>query len=464
MNKYKLTHGLLALALLAVPMISCTDSVMDDINVDKNHAQDVQAKFIVTDLITSTAFSTVGGDFSTYASVYIEQEAGNQITLGIGQFFAAYNLAVLTDLFGDVPWTEACDMNISMQPKIDSQESIYSDIFKLIDDAISNFDGTDAMGAVGTNDLAYGGNGGKWKKAAYALKARLTMHLLNRASDKTASLNTVLDCISKSFESSSEELKFNFYDGVTNINPLFGFCFTRDALAASQSIVEKFVERNDPRGTRAFMDPDWVQREDPSEVNAAPNGKPEQVQFTYDTSIFYGSSLAPTMMLSYHELLFLKAEALCRLNKKDEAEPILKEAIQVAFNNMNRSIQATINCPDLLNYGGATAKADLTEEVAAEYFDKNVKPLFEANPLKETMIQKYLAFFGASGEAVEAYNDYRRLKAAGEDFITLKNKGKFPLRFIYGSGDATANNNIKEAVGDGQYVYSEPVWWAGGSR
>jgi len=293
MNKYKLTHGLLALALLAVPMISCTDSVMDDINVDKNHAQDVQAKFIVTDLITSTAFSTVGGDFSTYASVYIEQEAGihnqlfnaetrngepsstntynnvwsstytnlknaktviakcsgegeeagNQITLGIGQFFAAYNLAVLTDLFGDVPWTEACDMNISMQPKIDSQESIYSDIFKLIDDAISNFDGTDAMGAVGTNDLAYGGNGDKWKKAAYALKARLTMHLLNRASDKTASLNTVLDCISKSFESSSEELKFNFYDGVTNINPLFGFCFTRDALAASQSIVEKFVER-----------------------------------------------------------------------------------------------------------------------------------------------------------------------------------------------------------------------------
>lgn len=514
MNKYKLTQGLLALTLLAVPMISCTDSVMDDINVDKNHAQDVQAKFIVTDLITSTAFSTVGGDFSTYASVYIEQEAGihnqlfnaetrngepsstntynnvwsstytnlknaktviakcsgegeeagNQITLGIGQFFAAYNLAVLTDLFGDVPWTEACDMNISMQPKIDSQESIYSDIFKLIDDAISNFDGTDAMGAVGTNDLAYGGDGGKWKKAAYALKARLTMHILNRASDKTASLNTVLDCISKSFESSSEELKFNFYDGVTNINPLFGFCFTRDALAASQSIVEKFVERNDPRGTRAFMDPDWVQREDPSEVNAAPNGKPEQLQFTYDTSIFYGSSLAPTMMLSYHELLFLKAEALCRLNKKDEAEPILKEAIQVAFNNMNRSIQATINCPDLLNYGGATAKADLTEEVAAEYFDKNVKPLFEANPLKETMIQKYLAFFGASGEAVEAYNDYRRLKAAGEDFITLKNKGKFPLRFIYGSGDATANNNIKEAVGDGQYVYSEPVWWAGGSR
>jgi len=27
-----------------------------------------------------------------------------------------------------------------------------------------------------------------------------------------------------------------------------------------------------------------------------------------------------------------------------------------------------------------------------------------------------------------------------------------------------ANVAIKEAFGDGQYVYSEPVWWAGGSR
>ena len=49
MNKYKLTHGLLALALLAVPMISCTDSVMDDINVDKNHAQDVHCLLYTSD-------------------------------------------------------------------------------------------------------------------------------------------------------------------------------------------------------------------------------------------------------------------------------------------------------------------------------------------------------------------------------------------------------------------------------
>ena len=46
------------------------------INKDPNHTQDVQAKFILADVITSTAFSNVGGDFSIYGSAYIEQEVG----------------------------------------------------------------------------------------------------------------------------------------------------------------------------------------------------------------------------------------------------------------------------------------------------------------------------------------------------------------------------------------------------
>ena len=49
---------------------------MDDINKDSNHTQDVPAKFILADVITSSAFYNVGGDFSTYFSSYIEHEVG----------------------------------------------------------------------------------------------------------------------------------------------------------------------------------------------------------------------------------------------------------------------------------------------------------------------------------------------------------------------------------------------------
>jgi hypothetical protein len=81
------------------------------------------------------------------------------------------------------------------------------------------------------------------------------------------------------------------------------------------------------------------------------------------------------------------------------------------------------------------------------------------------MNQKYIAFF--EEEAIEAYNDFRRLKAMGNDVINLENplnSTRFPHRFSYGSEDVTTNTNVREAYGDGMYVYSEKVWWAGGTR
>jgi len=90
--------------------------------------------------------------------------------------------------------------------------------------------------------------------------------------------------------------------------------------------------------------------------------------------------------------------------------------------------------------------------------------LLHANPLKEIANQKYLAFSGASGESTEMYNDIRRWKSLGEELIELKNANKFPVRLPYGSSETTTNPNVQAAYGNGQYVYTEQVWWAGGTR
>ena len=55
---------------------ACTEDAMDKVNKNPNNPQDAPAKFLITDLGVSTAFSTVGGDFSLYSSVYMEHEAG----------------------------------------------------------------------------------------------------------------------------------------------------------------------------------------------------------------------------------------------------------------------------------------------------------------------------------------------------------------------------------------------------
>ncbi|MDR3093739.1 MAG: SusD/RagB family nutrient-binding outer membrane lipoprotein [Bacteroidales bacterium] len=522
MKRYNMipTAAIIAFTMLAS---GCSEDILDDINKDKSHPDDAPAKSVVSELITNTAFTTVGGDYSLYASIYIEQEAGvhnqmfnaetrngepvssttynnvwnstytnmknaklviakcteeggldigNEITLGVAKLLLAYNAAVQTDLFGDVPFTEAGEINPNgtpkyMQPKIDKQENIYKDVMRLLNEAIVHFDGSDdgLNGPLGANDYIYGGDKKLWKKAAYGLKARYTMRLLGRSANPNADLLDIIDYVDMSFADADEELKFDLYDGEATLNPLFGFSYSRDGLGASASLLDKFVRLNDPRASQYFATwVTWVAGKmitDPDEVFTAPNGTPEQGQKYYDFALVNYSLTAPTQLLSYHEIQFLKAEALTRLNRELEAKPILQEALTAAFANQEVAIASA------LYEWGFGGDVDLGAETAEQYFTDEVEARFDTHPLQEIIIQKYLAFAGASGESVEAYNDYRRLAYLGDDFIELanpKNVTQFPLRFSYGVDEVTNNVAVKEAYGNGQYVYSEPVWWAGGTR
>ena len=179
------------------------------------------------------------------------------------------------------------------------------------------------------------------------------------------------------------------------------------------------------------------------EIVFAPNGTPNQVQGVYSISAITNPT-APTYLLSYHEVEFLKAEAYVRLNDLQNADTALRKAVTAAFMKVNIGLSAA---------------------EAVDYFNTTVRPKFQTNPLSEVMNQKYIAFY--EEEAIEAYNDYRRLKAMGDNVISLDNPmnaNLFPLRFTYGSEDVTTNLNVREAYGDGTYVYSENVWWAGGTR
>lgn len=48
---------------------------------------------------------------------------------------------------------------------------------------------------------------------------------------------------------------------------------------------------------------------------------------------------APTQLISYHEVKFLEAEALCRLGGRvDEAKAALKDAVIAAFANLENTV------------------------------------------------------------------------------------------------------------------------------
>ncbi len=254
-----------------------------------------------------------------------------------------------------------------------------------------------------------------------------------------------------------------------NQNPLFDFQWSRDGISSCTSMYNKLMERDDPRADRAYWHSSawaYLSADDVAEY-LAPTGDPEESQYEYTYDIFTFAEVAPVHYLSYHELQFLKAEALCRLNKATEAKEVLKGAIAAAFENFEVSVQAAMNAPSINAYGGLEPADDnaLTAERAETYFNNSVATLFDTNPLKETMMQKYIGMWGANGETVETYADIRRLKAEGNDVYELENPGQFPLRAPYGQDDVVANPNITKIYTDaGNYVFTEPVWWAGGTR
>jgi|WetSurMetagenome_2_1015567.scaffolds.fasta_scaffold00343_4 hypothetical protein len=473
-------------AFLACFLVSCSEDVMDNINKDVNHANTMATKLIVTDAMTSTAFNVVGSDMAFYASVYVEHnvgiwnqsynaeirsgeptnsttydnswsyiynnlfnlkdvitkcsaggvEEGNYVTLGVAEVLSAYNLAILTDAFGDAPWSEALQPGVIFQPKLDKQADIYTAIFAFLDDAIANFDKTTVFPSLGSQDFIYGGNATLWKKFAYGLKARYTMRL----SFRDPKYADVVSFVDQSFASASEQAKFS-YNGSTSNSPFYQFFTDRNYFGASLSLHTKLTDRSDPRDAVFFKAYPGT-----SSLIFAPNGAPSAVQGYYGVSAI-SVKTAPTYLLSYHELQFLKAEALVRLGGAANiasAETALKAGITAAFQKSN---------------------IGLTAAAANTYYTNNVKVKFDANPLSEVMIQKYIAFY--EEEALEAYSDIRRLKAMGNDLITLsntRNATQFPWRYGYGSSDVTTNANVHDAYGDGTYVYTEKVWWAGGTR
>jgi len=475
---------ILSATVLVMTLWSCSESVMDEINRDINDPNDMISGLIITDAMTSSAFNMFGGDFNFYASVYIEHntgtfgqlynadiraseptasttynntwnavyanlyclkivrekcseggsEAGNYHTLGIAQILTALNLAVLTDMMGDVPWIQSCQPGVIFTPELDNQEEIYTDIFSLLDDGIANLDKGTIFVSLGNQDVIYGGDTGSWKKFAYGLKARYTMRL----SYRTPAYANVITFANQSFTSADEQAQFS-YNGSTSISPFWVFSRDRDYYGASQSLHNKLLDRNDPRDNVFF-------RPHPAAGGGlvfAPNGTANQVQGFYSVSAI-STNTAPTYLMSYHELEFLKAEAYVRLNNLPAAEEALEKAITAAFQKANIGLTATD---------------------AADYYNDYISTRFASNPLSEVMNQKYIAFF--EEEAIEAYNDYRRLKAMGNNVITLANPAnatQFPLRLTYGSGDVTTNVNVRNAYGDGTYVYTENVWWAGGTR
>jgi len=475
------TLKIFLIAVFTVFLWGCNEDIMDEINTNVNDATSADAFAILPDVLLKSAYTATGTDLAWYASAFIEHSAGqwaqhhdadrrlglhatshfnnhwngmydilnmlkiierrcasggpeenNKHALGISQVLQAYNLAVLTDFWGDVPWSEAVTPGI-IKPKFDRQSVIYNDIFALLESGIANLQAAVAQGTNGPNagsfDYIYAGNNQKWIKAAYSLMARYHMRLSQR---DTQAASKALAAIANGFESAADDFLFAKYEASqSGQNPWFSFLFQRSHLCVSTTLFNLMDSRNDPRMVIWFS-----QLGDPADYNPAPPGEADRVQGgVYSESLItLNGQTLPTPMMTFHELKFIQAEAHFRNSPQGDYASALQDAIRASF----------------VFHG-------LTIEDANAYYTAEVAPLLAANALNEILIQKYIAMY--EHEAMEAYHDYRRTGVP-----TLYNPYNvtvgFPHRYQYGLSEETSNPENFIVLD----IYADKVWWAGGNE
>jgi hypothetical protein len=97
-------------------------------------------------------------------------QSKNQST--VAKILQQYIFWVVTDSWGDVPYSEALKGLDAISPKYDKQEDIYKGILANLTAAVGEFDGSAITG-----DIIYGGDVASWKRAANSLRLLVAIQL-----------------------------------------------------------------------------------------------------------------------------------------------------------------------------------------------------------------------------------------------------------------------------------------------
>jgi len=100
-------------------------------------------------------------------------EGSKNNQLAAARILRAYFYWVMTDRWGDIPYTEALKGKDNFAPKYDAQKDIYYDLLKELKEAAAQID--DGNGVAG--DLLYSGDMDKWKKFANSMRVLMALRL-----------------------------------------------------------------------------------------------------------------------------------------------------------------------------------------------------------------------------------------------------------------------------------------------
>ena len=346
---------------------------------------------------------------------------GDKWTKGVGQVMEALVIAKATDLYGDIPYSQAFDIVKYPTPVFDKQADVYAALQKVLDDAIQNLSAATGLGFSG-QDFIYKGNVTKWKAAAYTLKARLYLHTGDYAGAVIAAGqgigSTAGDALVPHGTSQGTDLNQN-YD-------FFRLTRTGDAgfdgaylPALMQSRIGSANTKTDETALYNHYFKVGVTTAGALDPNT-------------DNGMF--AKDAPHPIITYYENGLILAEAQARLVSTDRA--------LAALNSVRAGLSGGyINGKTLLPAGRKYEAYTLTDFGPSGIANPKKLATVQTALLYEIIAQRYIFFL----MQYEAFNDVRRLEKAVPSVqlsIPLYTGTQKPQRFIYPQNEINTNPNV----------------------
>ncbi len=461
------------LFIVLFSLMSCTKN-FDDINTDPNGVTEVATPYLITSaqqrLITinsSLSYNktmmlwaqlwaqrettnrsrydlNADGDWSNFYSYglpdlnsIIELNSGedkekyavygdNNNQIAVAMIMKTWAFSLMTDTWGNIPYSEAFDPKINF-PKYDAQSEIYPDLIQKLKDAVALIDETKSGFISG--DLMYNGDMTKWKKFANSLRARIALRLSNvNPTLANSELNSALSA--DVFTSNDDNALINFQTEDTYANPVYLESIVQNWTFPTELLVNRMKSLNDPRlpviadlnayggyvGLPYGLGDDqstggmWEKEDTISRLGA----RTREPDF-------------PSILMTYSELLFIRAEAAQRSWVGGDAAGLYNQAItaNLEFWGIDAgSISTYLSEPEVV-YNPTNWTAQLGE-------------------------QKWLSFYM---QGAQAYFEWRRLQAPAltiPTYAPLSYKvTEMPRRFFYPTAEKSLNGiQLKKAIED----------------
>ena len=417
--------SLLILIFSVIVTISCT-SDFEKINSDPNNPRVVSANLLLAGTIRSTQTAsyqmfgdngavwsqqlstieyvteerylpragTVNNTWGTlYTAVILDAKKLEELAIldknisleAIALIMQANAFQTLTDVYGPIPFSEACVRGI-LKPKYDAQEDVYKGINNILikaDNLLATALTLVPLPVVPASvDLVFAGSLPKWRKFANSLRLRALMRIAKAPGVNNAAEIASVVSSGQLMSSNDDTAKiFNLADQAS-AHPFFATLANRGEFKASSVMVAKCNQYNDPRIAVFF-----ALNSSGNYVGNIPGTDSRNYPGTSAVGAFYKKADLSSILLSYSQVQLLLAEAANEgyivnpvVAGESQSEKYMKLGVSASFvyNGLTAAQATTYTAQSSLDYNTvADGRKVIGEQVWFSTFCQGYEPWIE---------------------------------------------------------------------------------------